>query len=106
MEYIVLVVSAIIIPLILFIYSLISYKKKIIICTINNNNNMKVTKDSYYSFQLLFCIINCILLIFESVMTINSISFFVCYYIATFWLMNYLLKFISIKMKYVNMSCE
>lgn len=103
MEYIVLVVSAIITPLIFFIYGLISYKKKIIIYTINNEN-MKITKDSYYSLQLLFCIIICILLVFESVMTINSISFFACYYIATFWLMNYLLKFISIKMKYVSVN--
>ena len=82
-----------------------AYKKKFIIYTIKNNN-IRVTKDSYYILQLLFCIINCILLIFESVMTIKSISFFACYYVATFWLMNYLLKFVSIKMKYVSMSYE
>lgn len=105
MEYIVLVIYAIIIPLIFFVYSLTSYKKKNIIYTIRNEK-IKVVKDSYYSFQLLFCIINCILLISVSVMTINSISFFVCYYITIFWLMNYLLKFISIKMKYLSMSCE
>lgn len=96
---------AILIPLIFLIYSLIAYKKKFIIYTIKNNN-IRVTKDSYYILQLLFCIINCILLIFESVMTIKSISFFACYYVATFWLMNYLLKFVSIKMKYVSMSYE
>ena len=100
MEYTLLVVSAIIIPLILFIYALISYKRKIIIYTINNDS-MNVIKDSYYILQLLFCIIICILLIFESLMIINSISFFACYYITTFLLMNYLLKFISIKMKYI-----
>lgn len=82
-----------------------AYKKKFIIYTIKNNN-IRVTKDSYYILQLLFCIINCILLVFESVMTIKSISFFACYYVATFWLMNYLLKFVSIKMKYVSMSYE
>lgn len=98
-------VCAILIPLIFLIYSLIAYKKKFIIYTIKNNN-IRVTKDSYYILQLLFCIINCILLIFESVMTIKSISFFACYYVATFWLMNYLLKFVSIKMKYVSMSYE
>lgn len=80
-----------------------AYKKKFIIYTIKNNN-IRVTKDSYYILQLLFCIINCILLIFESVMTIKSISFFACYYVATFWLMNYLLKYVSIKMKYVSLS--
>lgn len=98
-------VCAILIPLIFLIYSLIAYKKKFIIYTIKNNK-IRVTKDSYYILQLLFCIINCILLIFESVMTIKSISFFACYYVATFWLMNYLLKFVSIKMKYVSMSYE
>lgn len=96
-------VCAILIPLIFLIYSLMAYKKKFIIYTIKNNN-IRVTKDSYYILQLLFCIINCILLVFESVMTIKSISFFACYYVATFWLMNYLLKFVSIKMKYVSMS--
>lgn len=103
MEYIVFVVSAIITPLIFFTYGLISYKKKVIIYTINNEK-MKVAKDSYYNLQLLFCIIICILLVFESLMAINSISLFACYYIATFWLMNYLLKFISIKMKYVSVN--
>lgn len=98
-------VCAILIPLIFLIYSLMAYKKKFIIYTIKNNN-IRVTKDSYYILQLLFCIINCILLVFESVMTIKSISFFACYYVATFWLMNYLLKFVSIKMKYVSMSYE
>ena len=98
-------VCAILIPLIFLIYSLMAYKKKFIIYTIKNNN-IRVTKDSYYILQLLFCIINCILLIFESVMTIKSISFFACYYVATFWLMNYLLKFVSIKMKYVSLSYE
>ena len=96
-------VCAILIPLIFLIYSLIAYKKKFIIYTIKNNK-IRVTKDSYYILQLLFCIINCILLIFESVMTIKSISFFACYYVATFWLMNYLLKYVSIKMKYVSLS--
>lgn len=105
MEYIVLVISAIIIPSIFFIYGLISYKKKFIICTINNKK-MKVIKNSYYSLQLLFCIINCILLVFESIITINNVIFFWCYYIATFWVINYLLKFISIKMKYVSISGE
>lgn len=98
-------VCAILIPLIFLIYSLIAYKKKFIIYTIKNNK-IRVKKDSYYILQLLFCIINCILLVFESVMTIKSISFFACYYVATFWLMNYLLKFVSIKMKYVSMSYE
>ena len=51
MEYTLLVISAIIIPLIFFTYSLVSFKKKFIICTIKNNN-IKVIKDSYYSIQL------------------------------------------------------
>ena len=74
MEYTLLVISAIIIPLIFFTYSLVSFKKKFIICTIKNNN-IKVIKDSYYSLQLLFCIITCVLLVFESVIAINNIHF-------------------------------
>ena len=38
MEYTLLVISAIIIPLIFFTYSLVSFKKKFIICTIKHNN--------------------------------------------------------------------
>ena len=105
MEYTVLVISAIIIPWIFFTYSLVSFKKKFIICTIKNNN-IKVIKDSYYSLQLLFCIITCVLLVFESVIAINNILFFTCYYIATFLFINYLLKFISIKMNFISINGE
>ena len=105
MEYTLLVISAIIIPLIFFTYSLVSFKKKFIICTIKNNN-IKVIKDSYYSLQLLFCIITCVLLVFESVIPINNILFFTCYYIATFLFINYLLKFISIKMNFISINGE
>ena len=105
MEYTLLVISAIIIPLIFFTYSLVSFKKKFIICTIKNNN-IKVIKDSYYSLQLLFCIITCVLLVFESVIAINHILFFTCYYIATFLFINYLLKFISIKMNFISINGE
>ena len=76
MEYTLLVISAIIIPLI------------------------------YYSLQLLFCIITCVLLVFESVIAINNILFFTCYYIATFLFINYLLKFISIKMNFISINGE
>lgn len=96
-------ISAIIIPLTLFIYSLILYKKKIIIYT-KNDENMKVKKDSYYSLQLLLYIITCILLVFQSLMAINSVIIFICYYIATFILMNYLLRFISVKMNYLSVN--
>ena len=105
MEYTLLVISAIIIPLIFFTYSLVSFKKKFIICTIKNNN-IKVIKDSYYSLQLLFCIITCVLLVFERVIAINNILFFTWYYIATFLFINYLLKFISIKMNFISINGE
>lgn len=105
MGIILIVVSTITIPLIFLIYGIMAYKKKIIICTINNNK-MKVVKNSYYSLQLLFCIINCILLVFVSLMITANIIQYVCYYIATFWLMNYLFKFISIKMNYVSIGFE
>ena len=91
------------IAMIFFIHSIISYKKKKIIYTINSEN-LRVTKDTYYNLQLLFCIINCALLVFESVIIYNvtNDSYFSWCYIITFWLINYLLKFIAIKMKYLN----
>ena len=95
------------IALIFLIYSIISYKKKSIIYTIRNEK-INVLKDDYYNLQLLFCVFNCILLVLESVIIYNktNTSLFVCYYLATFWIVNYLLKFISIKMKYLNTSYE
>ena len=95
------------IALIFLIYSIISYKKKSIIYTIRNEKEkINVLKDDYYKMQLLFCVFNCILLILESVIIYNNsnTSLFVCYYLATFWIVNYLLKFIAIKMKYLNKS--
>ena len=95
------------IALIFLVYSIISYKKKSIIYTIRNEK-INVLKDDYYNLQLLFCVFNCILLVLESVIIYNktNTSLFVCYYLATFWIVNYLLKFISIKMKYLNTSYE
>ena len=95
------------IALIFLIYSIISYKKKNIVYTIRNEK-INVLKDDYYNLQLLFCVFNCILLVLESVIIYNktNTSLFVCYYLATFWIVNYLLKFISIKMKYLNTSYE
>ena len=95
------------IALIFLIYSIISYKKKNIVYTIRNEK-INVLKDDYYKIQLLFCVFNCILLVLESVIIYNktNTSLFVCYYLATFWIVNYLLKFISIKMKYLNTSYE
>ena len=74
MEYTLLVISAIIIPLI-FLH-IVSYHLKEIYYLHYKNNNIKVIKDSYYSLQLLFCIITCVLLVFESVIAINNILFF------------------------------
>ena len=92
--------------LIFLIYSIISYKKKRIIYTIlNEKEKIIVLKDDYYKIQLLFCVFNCILLILESIIIYNT-RFFICYYLATFWIVNYLLKFMAIKMKYLNNSYE
>ena len=93
--------------LIFLIYSIISYKKKRIIYTIRNKK-INVLKDDYYKIQLLFCLFNCILLILESLIIYNkiNINLFVSYYLVTFWAINYLLKFIAIKMKYLNTSYE
>ena len=94
------------IALIFLIYSIISYKKKRIIYTIlNEKEKIIVLKDDYYKIQLLFCVFNCILLILESIIIYNT-RFFICYYLATFWIVNYLLKFMAIKMKYLNKSYE
>ena len=95
------------IALIFLIYSIISYKKKNIIYTIRSEK-INVSKDNYYNLQLLFCVSNCILLILESVAIYNktNTTLFVCYYLVTFWVVNYLLKFIGIKMKYLNISYE
>lgn len=97
------------IALIFLIYSIISYKKKNIIYTVcNEKEKLTVLKDDYYKMQLLFCVFNCILLILESVIIYNNSNtrFFICYYLATFWIVNYLLRFIAIKMKYLNKSHE
>ena len=105
MGYTVSIVS-ISMALIFLIYSIISYKKKRIIYTIlNEKEKIIVLKDDYYKIQLLFCVFNCILLILESIIIYNT-RFFICYYLATFWIVNYLLKFMAIKMKYLNKSYE
>lgn len=95
------------IAVIFLIYSIISFRKRRIIYAINNEK-IKVVKDNYYNLQLSFCVLNSILLILESVIFYNNtnISLFVCYYLVTFWIVNYLLKFIAIKMKYLSTGNE
>ena len=89
------------------IYNVISYKKKNIIYTIRKGN-ISVIKDDYYNIQLIFSIFNCILLILGTVFIYNKIDvpLFVALYIGVYWLVNYLLKFIAIKMNYLNTSYE
>lgn len=91
--------------LLFLIYSIRSYQKKNIIYTIRSEK-MSVIKNDYYNLQLLFCIANCALLILESVIGYNmeNTKLLLLYYFATFWLLNYLLKFIAVKMKYLNIE--
>lgn len=96
-------VTYISIPIILFIYNIILYVNEKVIYSINSNK-LNVMNDSFYKLQLIFCIINCILLISETIIIYNkvNISIFVFCYVATFWIINYLLKFIAIKIKYLE----
>ena len=99
----ILSISYISIALIFLVYSIISYKKKSIIYAVRDGKEkVTVLKDDYYKMQLLFCVLNCILLILETlIIYIHSNSgLFTLYYIGTFWIVNYLLKFMAIKMKY------
>ncbi|WP_455538013.1 hypothetical protein [Terrisporobacter sp.] len=95
------------IAVIFLIYSIILCRKKRIIYTIGREE-ISVLKDDYYKIQLLFCVFNSILLILESAIFYNNtnMSLFACYYVITFWIVNYLLKFIAIKMNYLNKSYE
>lgn len=92
-----------VIPIILFIYTIIIYIKRKVIYAINSKN-LKVKKDDFYKLQLLFCILNCILLLLETFNLYNklNINLFVSCYLITFWAVNYLLKFIAIKNKYIE----
>lgn len=94
-------------PVIFFIYSIVSYKNKFIIYTIKDKN-MKVVNDAYYSLQLSFCIINSILVALGIFILYNSknATSIVFYYLAVFWILNYLLKFMAIKKNYIRIDCE
>ena len=91
--------------LIFLVYSIISYKKKSIIYAVKDGKEkLTVLKDDYYKMQLLFCVLNCILLILETLIVYNHFEsgLFTLCYICTFWIVNYLLKFMAIKMKYLD----
>ena len=105
----ILSISYISIALIFLVYSIISYKKKSIIYAVRDGKEkVTVLKDDYYKIQLLFCVLNCILLILETlIIYIHSNSgLFTLYYIGTFWIVNYLLKFMAIKIKYLGKCHE
>ena len=100
-------IGEIALTLFLLIYNIIAYKKKNIIYTIREQN-IGVIKDDYYKLQLIFSIINCILLLLLTIFIYSKIAvqLFVGLYGSIFWLVNYLLKFIAIKMKYLNVNYE
>lgn len=91
------------IALIFLVYSIMSWKNKKMIYTIQSEK-ISVLKDKYYNLQLWFCVLNCILLILCSVFMRDkaNTAFFVSCYLCIFWVVNYSLKFIGIKMKYLN----
>lgn len=94
-------------PVMFFIYSIVSYKKKFIIYTIKDKN-MKVVNDAYYRLQLSICIVNSILVALGIIIIYNikKPTTIVFYYMAVFWILNYLLKFMAIKKNYITIDCE
>lgn len=94
-------------PVMFFIYSIVSYKKKFIIYTIKDKN-MKVVNDAYYRLQLSFCIVNSILIALGIIIIYNikKPTTIVFYYMSVFWILNYLLKFMAIKKNYITIDCE
>ena len=98
-----LYIFLILIPIVFLIYSIITFENKTIIYTVNDND-IKVAKSSYYILQLLFCIINAVLLGIEIKIFYNKIDvrYFILIYVISFWTINFLLKYIAFKNKYLK----
>ena len=101
----ILCMAFIFIPIILFIYSLILYKKKKVIYSIGIKST-EVVVEKFYRLQLTFCIINVVALLLEVFVFYGEINtnIFILIYVMTFWFISYLLKFISMKKIYIKIK--
>lgn len=99
-----------------FIYNFWCYKKKEVVYFISGirisgikRKNVTVLNDKYYNTQFLFAIFNCLLIIIESILIVpislsqdstihNTVP------VLTFVAINYCLKWISLKKKYVKLT--
>lgn len=90
-------------PLFFFIYNLIYYFKHKVIYTLNYNKFV-ILNDNFFKLQFWFNFINCILI---SLMTyictyIVETTLFPLYLMVVFWGINYLIKYISTKLNYIQ----
>ncbi len=99
----------VILAMIFFMYNIRCFiTKKPIYFIKSKNKKIIILNDNFFKMQLMFSIINSVLLI------IISIIFSVCFYkyilmyisifISIFMLMNYLIKSISIKKEYIDLA--
>ena len=100
-----LYVTFLIIPIIFFLYSIVLYTKGKVIYSIDSKK-IEINTKRFYVLQFIFCTINSVLLLFEAFILYGKVnnSIFVFCYVITFWIVSYLLKFVSIKNNYINIS--
>lgn len=105
----ILLTIAIVPTILYFIYSIVCYKnKKVTYIMESKKGKFTILNDKYYKIQLIFSILNCILLILESILLIpgsfeRDSSTYLIFYVLTFWTINYLLKWISLKKNYAQL---
>lgn len=98
----------IILSMIFFIYNLVCFiTKKPIIYIKSKNKKTIILNDDFFKTQLIFSIINSILLIINSIIFMMYFYKYILMYISIslfiFILINYLIKSISIKKEYIDL---
>lgn len=93
----------ILIALIFLLYNIYCYKFKKVIYTINSKD-IFISNNKFYMVQFLINLFNISFLIIISYLSyLNNfnIQLYVIYFLGIFWILNFLIKYIGIKLKYI-----
>ncbi len=93
----------ILIALIFLLYNIYCYKFKKVIYTINSKD-IFISNNKFYMVQFLINLFNISFLIIISYLSyLNNfnIQLYVIYFLGIFWILNFLIKYIAIKFKYI-----
>ncbi|WP_394872837.1 hypothetical protein [Clostridium butyricum] len=98
------IICGLIVPIIFIIYNIICYLKRKVIYTINDSS-LVIVDDRFFKLQLSLSLLNSLLVsVVVYIWEKQNLKFGILLFIMVYWGINYLIKYIGILKKYVQMK--